>query len=679
MTIRRRRTDPAGNDRSSAVALPRSASRRIAGASFLALALAFAAAETRAQDDAAAADTTEEQSGPIVPQTTEIDPQGEIITSHGYTFFEGNLVYPEGFEQLNYVNPDAPRQGELVIATTGTFDSMNPYSRQGRAYIYSIFPTESLFAESVSGETFPADDNDGFYGLLAERIEYDEGKTFATFHMRPEARFSDGEPVTAHDFIFSMNLILEQGLPSYRNAVSQRLTGAEALDDHTVRVTFAEGVSRRSLIESVGMMPVWPEHWFEETGARLDESRLETPPGSGPWLIEEVEPNRRIVLARDPDYWGWDLPINRGRHNYDRIRVEFFADSTATFEAFKAGNVSYRSEGDPRLWATAYDFPAVERGDVIREEFPNGLPPANVGFVFNLRRDIMQDKRIREAVSLAYNFEWTNQSLQYGLYEQRASFAQDYRTQATGVPEGAELEFLQGLGDVVPEEMLTEEVRTPHSSNPDSLSDRRNLRQAMRLLDEAGWEVGDDGIRRNADGETLSLFIPYPTNVSPIVESIHETFAQNLEAMGIQPRLERLDPSQFSLREREFDFDMVYTDYPALTGTGAGLNQYFGSEAADYSLFNPAGLASPLIDAIIAASLETQSQEEEDASVMALDRALRYEFIQIPMHYSDVSRVAYFNHLTPPDEMPPYAVGVLDFWWIDEDAAQQLRADGALR
>ncbi|ETX29868.1 peptide ABC transporter substrate-binding protein [Roseivivax isoporae LMG 25204] len=635
-------------------------------AALTALGIAFAATSAVSQAaDATAGAAAQEGSG-------------DIISAHGYSYF-GDLKYPPDFEALDYVNREAPKGGEVVIATTGTFDSMNPYARQGRAYIYSIFPYEGLFAESVSNETLPADDNEALYGLLAERVEYDEGKTYAIFHLRPEATFSDGTPVTADDVVFTHELFVTQGLPSYAEAVRARIKSATVIDEHTVRYDFAEGISRRSLIDQVGTTPVFPRKWFEETGARLDESRLETPPGSGPWLIDEVVPNRRIVLKRNPDYWGADLPINRGRHNFDTIRVEFFSDTIAAFEAFKAGNITYRTEANSRLWATAYDFPALTRGDVVKEEIPDGNPPAPVGFVFNLGVEKLQDRRVRQAIALAYNFEWTNESLQYGLFEQRVSFAQDTDLQATGVPEGREREILESLGDLVPDEVLNGEAVVPHSSDGSRLTDRGNLRRAGRLLEEAGWTVGDDGVRRNAAGEALTLRIPLAANSDPTVESIHETFAENLTAMGIEPRIEKMDPSQYSLRTRDRDYDMVYDSYGALTGAGTGLRQMYGSESAEFSLFNPAGLADPLVDALIEVALESETQEEEDAAMMALDRVMRYTLFQIPMHYSSVHRVAYYRHMQHPDQMPPYALGVLDFWWVDADAASELRADGALK
>ena len=502
---------------------------RLVSASLLVLGLALAASQVRAQDANVAADTAESAA------------TDGVIRSHGYSYF-GDLKYPADFDHLSYVNPDAPKGGELVIATTGTFDSMNPYARQGRAYIYSIFPYESLFAESVSNEPFPGDDREGAYGLLAESVEYDEGKTYAIFHLRPEAKFSDGTPVTAEDVVFTHNLFLEQGLPSYSSAVKERVPNAEVIDEHTVSFDFTEGGSRRSLVDQVGGTPVFQKKWFDETGARLDESRLETPPGSGPYMIDQVVPNRRIVLKRNPDYWGADLPINVGRHNYDTIRVEYLRRQHRRLRGVQGGRITFRTESSSRLWATAYDFPAVNRGDVIKEEIPDGNPPAPVGFVFNLGGEKLQDRRVREAIALGFNFEWTNASLQYGLFEQRASFAQDTDIQATGVPEGRELEFLQSLGDIVPEEMLTEPAVMPHTSSADRLTDRRNLREAGRLLEEAGWTVGDDGVRRNEAGETLTLRIPLASNSDPTVQSIHETFAENLSALGIEAQIENDRP-----------------------------------------------------------------------------------------------------------------------------------------
>lgn len=602
-----------------------------------------------------------------------------IIRSHGYSFF-GDLNYPEDYAHFDYVNPDAPKGGEISIALSGTFDSMNPYTRKGRASALSTVMYESLLGEVLAGSgALPADDYDEMYGLLAESLEYPEDKSWVIFHMRPEARFSDGTPVTAHDVLFSHNLLLDEGLKSYAEAVRKRIPKAEVIDDHTIKFYFADGISRRSLIDQVGAVPVWSKKWYEETGAKLDESRLEVSPGSGPYVIEEIDVNRRVVFRRNPDYWGWDLPINRGRHNFDTIRLEYFADATAAFEAFKAGEVTYRTESDPKKWASFYDFPAIERGDVVREELPDGTPPSMSGIVFNLGSEPLKDKRVRQAVALCFNFEWTNKSLLYGLYSQQKSFSDGTHLEATGLPEGAELEFLKSLGDVVPEELLTSEPWVPHQSDPDRLTSRRNMRQAMKLMNEAGWTVGDGGMLRNEKGETLRLDFLLNSSAEPTSRAIAENFVVNMKAMGIDARLESVDSAQYSKRERDRDYDLVFDGYPSLLGTGTGLAQRFGSEAAEYSLFNPAGLASPLVDTIIEASLLTESQEEEDMTIRALDRALRHEFFLIPDGYAPDYWVAYWDMYDHPEEIPPYALGTLDFWWYDEEKGEALKASGALR
>ncbi|WP_241434489.1 extracellular solute-binding protein [Sulfitobacter noctilucae] len=603
--------------------------------------------------------------------------QDELIQSHGYSFF-GDLTYGPDYTHFDYVNPDAPKGGEISLSTLGTFDSMNPYSRKGRGGALSTVMYESLLGEGVNAPA-PADVYSEYYGLLAHTVEYPPSKDWVIFYMRPEARFSTGDPVTAYDIEFSHNLLLDQGLKSYADAVRRLIPKVEVIDDHTIKFYFAEGVSRRSLIEQVGGVPAWSKKWYEESGARLDESRLETSPGSGAYMIADIDVNRRIVYERSPDYWGKDLPFNKGRNNFDRIRIEYFGDENSAFEAFKAGEYTFRNEGNSKQWATAYDFPKVREGYVVKAELPDGSPPTPTGIVFNLGREILQDKRVREAVALGFNFEWTNESLQYGLFKQRASYSQDTELMATGLPEGDELAFLETLGDLVPPEMLSEEVVTPHTSSADRLLDRRNARRAMRLLDDAGWSVGDDGKRRNAAGEPLRLTFLLNSSGSATLAATVENFMSNLTAMGIDAVLEKVDSSQYTLRERDRDYDLVFDQYAAFLGTGTGLIQRFGSEDAAYSLFNPAGLASPLVDAIIEASLRAETSEQEAATLRALDRALRYEFIMIPVWYKATHWAAYYDQYEHPEVIPDFALGNLDFWWYNADKAAALRAAGALR
>lgn len=608
----------------------------------------------------------------------EAEDHVEIIKSHGYSFY-GDLTYPADYPHFNYVNPDAPKGGEISLSTLGTFDSMNPYSRKGRAGALSTIMYESLLGEGTGGESAPADVYSEYYCLLCESLEYPASKDWVIFNMRPEARFSNGDPVTANDILFSHNLLLEQGLKSYADYVRRQIPKVEVIDDHTIKFYFTEGISRRSLIEQVGGVPAWSQKWYEETQARLDESRLEISPGSGPYMVADVDVNRRIVYERNPDYWGNDLPFNRGRNNFDRIRVEYFGDENSAFEAFKAGEYTFRNEGNSKQWATAYDFPKVTDGFVVKEEIANGSPPTPNGIVFNLGREVLQDKRVREAVALAFNFEWTNESLQYGLFKQRVSFTQDTPLMATGVPEGAELALLQSLGDVIAPEVLTGEARMPHTSDPERLRDRRNFRAASNLLEEAGWTVGADGKRRNAAGEPLRLTFLLNSAGSATLSAVVENFMGNLEDFGVEAVLEKVDASQYTLRERDRDYDMVFDQYAAFLGTGTGLSQRYGSEAAAFSLFNPAGLASPMVDAIIEASLRAETREEEQAAMTALDRALRHEFFMIPVWYNDVYWTAYYDQYDHPEGQPPYALGYLDFWWYDAEKAAKLREAGALR
>lgn len=604
--------------------------------------------------------------------------QENTIVSHGYSFY-GDLTYPADFEHFDYVNPDAPKGGEIALGVVGTFDSMHPYTRKGRAGALSTIMYESLLGAGTGNISAPSDVYGESYCLLCERIEYPESKDWVIFYMRPEARFSDGTPVTAHDIAFSHNLLLDEGLKSYADAVRQRIPKVEVLDDHTIKFYFTEGISRRSLIDQVGFVPAWSRKWYEETGASLDESRLEISPGSGPYMVDSVDVNRRIVYKRNPDYWGNDLPFNVGRNNFDEIRIEYFGDDTAAFEAFKAGEYTFRSEGDSKKWATGYNFPKSRDGSVVVKELPNGAPPAPSGIVFNLGRAALQDRRVREAVALAFNFEWTNESLQYGLFNQRVSFTQGTDLMAQDLPQGAELAFLESLGDLVPPEIFTEPAIVPHSSRAERLLDRRNARAAMKLLDEAGWAVGDDGIRRNADGDTLALNFLFNSATSPTLSAVMENFVSNVRALGIDITFEKVDAAQYTTRERDRDYDLVFDAYAAFLGTGTGLMQRYGSEAAEFSLFNPAGLASPLVDEIIDRSLNATTREEEQASLMALDRALRHEFIMIPVWYNPSHWVAYYDQYEHPETIPPFALGQLDFWWYNQDKADALRAAGALR
>jgi microcin C transport system substrate-binding protein len=590
-----------------------------------------------------------------------------ITKTHGFNFF-GELKYPADYKHLDYVNPDAPKGGEISIWTMGTFDSFNPYTRKGRAGALASAPFESLL-EGTSDEVGTS------YGLLAETLEYPEDQSWVIFNMRPEARFSDGTPVTADDVAFTYELFLNEGLASYRAILGQIVTGVEILGPHRVKYSFADDASRRDAIPIVGGLPVKSKAWFEKTGAKLDESRMEPAIGSGPYVLDSYDINKRITYKRNPDYWGNDLPFNKGRANFDTIRVEYFADSNAAFEGFKSGAYTFRQENSSKSWATAYDFPALDEGHVIKTLLPDGGMATGQSYVMNLRRDKFDDIRVRQAVGLLFNFEWSNESLFYGQYARINSFWENSELAAAGMPSDAELALLEPIADLLPAGVIDgEAVMAPVSGN--RTLDRKNLRKASALLEEAGWTVGDDGLRRNAAGETLTIEI---IEDSPTFDRVHLPFIDNLKAAGIDAIYSRIDPAQMTDRSRNYDFDMMVDQFPMSLEPSSGLKQYFGSETADQSVFNSMGLKSEAVDTLIEHVMNAQNKAELATSVKALDRTLRAYYFWVPQWFNDAYRVAYWDMYEHPETLPPFALGNLDFWWHNAEKAADLKAKGVLR
>ena len=590
-----------------------------------------------------------------------------ITKTHGFNFF-GELKYPADYKHLDYVNPNAPKGGEISIWTMGTFDSFNPYTRKGRAGALASAPFESLL-EGTSDEVGTS------YGLLAETLEYPEDQSWVIFNMRPEARFSDGTPVTAEDVAFTYELFLNEGLASYRAILGQIVTGVEIMGPHRIKYSFADDASRRDAIPIVGGLPVKSKAWFEKTGAKLDESRMEPAIGSGPYVLDSYDINKRITYKRNPDYWGKGLPFNKGRGNFDTIRIEYFADSNAAFEGFKSGAYTFRQENSSKSWATAYDFPALDEGHVIKTLLPDGGMATGQSYVMNLRRDKFNDIRVRQAVGLLFNFEWSNESLFYGQYARINSFWENSELAAEGMPSDAELALLEPIADLLPAGVIDgEAVVAPVSGN--RTLDRKNLRKASALLDEAGWTVADDGLRRNAAGETLTIEI---IEDSPTFDRVHLPFIDNLKAAGIDAIYSRIDPAQMTDRSRNYDFDMMVDQFPMSLEPSSGLKQYFGSETADQSVFNSMGLKSEAVDALIEHVMKAQNKAELATSVKALDRTLRAYYFWVPQWFNDAYRVAYWNMYEHPETLPPFALGNLDFWWYNAEKAADLKAKGVLR
>lgn len=592
----------------------------------------------------------------------------DTTVSHAFSYF-GTPKYGPDFPHLAYVNPDAPKGGEIAIAVqSGTFDSFNPYSRKGVVGALASVPIERLM-------TGTADEIGTSYCLICETLEYPADHGWVIFKIRPEAKFSDGTAVTAEDVVFTHELFMEQGLPSFREGVARIIEKVEAVDSSHVKFTFLPDSTKRDRIDQAGSTPVMSKAWMEANAYRLDESNDTPILGTGAYVLDSYQTNQRIVYRRNPDYWAKDLPIMRGRSNFDNIRVEYFADADAAFAGFTSGAYTFREENQSKQWATGYNFEAVTNGSVIKAELPDGAQASGQAFVFNLRREKFQDIRVREAISRMFNFEWSNETLFYGIYARITGFATNSYNEATGMPTPEELAVLEPLADLLPEGVLDGEVVMPPVSGARQL-DRGQLREASALLDEAGWTVGDDGIRRNAAGETLQVeFLEY----SPSFDRVVQPFVENLKALGVDARLNRVDTAQYIERTRSFDYDII-TDHLSIGyEAGSGLEQSFGSAEADFSLFNPAGVAHPAIDALIKVASNAETRDDMIAAMKALDRTMRALRFVTPQWFKDVYTVAYYDMFEHPETIPPYDLGYLDFWWFNADKAAALKASGTLR
>jgi microcin C transport system substrate-binding protein len=589
----------------------------------------------------------------------------ETVTSHGISTF-GELKYEADFQHLEYVNPNAPKGGEMSIWGFGSFDSMHPYSTKGRAGRLS-----SIFFETLLEGT--ADEPDSAYGLLASSMEYPEDRSEVIFNLRPEARFSDGSPLTADDVVFSYEILRDKGLPSFRAVIESEVASATALSATRVKFVFKEGVPTRDLPQMVGGLPIFSKKYYLETGANFENSTLTPAIGSGPYVLETVDVGQNIIYKRNPEYWGRNLAINKGRHNFDRIRVEYFADYNSAFEGFKAGAYYFRNEASSKIWATGYDFPSLQKGWVVKDTPPDGTLATGQSFIFNLRREQFTDIRVRKALGLMFNFEWSNKTLFYGIYERISSFWENSYLKATGLPSNGELAFLNPLKNILPDTVLKVEAELAPTSSKRQL-DRTNLRKASALLDDAGWIVGDDGIRRNKLGKTLTLEI---LNDSQAFDRVINPFVENLQRLGVDAVHTRIDNAQMTERERNFDFDMVVGNFRTSLTSGSGLKQYFGSESADYSIFNLSGYRSEAADKLIEDILAAEDRQTLNDATRALDRLLRAEVFWIPQWFKKKHTVAYYDMYRYPDKLPPYDLGTLDFWWFDEAAFNKLKSEGA--
>ena len=588
-----------------------------------------------------------------------------IITSHGISTF-GELKYNSDFRHLDYVNPNAPKGGEVSIWAFGSFDSMHPYTTKGRSGSLS-----SIFFESLLTGT--SDEIGSAYGLVAKSMEYPKDRSWVIFNMRPEAKFSDNTPLTAEDVMFSYKLLQEKGLPSFRAVIEKEIDTVEILGKHKIKFTFKKGIPTRDLPASAGSLPIFSKNYYEKSGADFEASTLTPGIGSGPYILDNLDVGQTINYKRNPEYWGANLPINIGRNNFDKIRVEYFADYNSAFEGFKGGSYTFRTEYMSKLWATGYDFPAIDKKWVTKKLLPSGDMAPGQSFIINLRKDKFKDIRVRKAIGLMFNFEWSNKTLFYDLYARINSFWENSDMAATGKPSKDELIILNSLKNTLPSGIIDSDVAEVSVSSTKQL-DRKNLRMASKLLDDAGWEVGDDGLRKNKNGATLDIEI---LNDSQAFTRIIEPFIENLKSLGVNAVHTKIDNAQMTERERSFDFDIVTGNFPMSFTPGSGLKQYFGSETADVSIFNKAGIKSEVIDELIEVVMAAKTRDELKVAVKTLDRVLRSYYFWIPQWFKDVHTVAYYDYYEHPENLPPYDMGLLDFWWINNEKYNELKNEGA--
>ena len=575
---------------------------------------------------------------------------------HGVAM-HGEPKYGPDFQHFDYVNPTAPKGGEARFAATGSFDTFNPFVIKGQPAVGLGFLFETLTSNS-------ADEAFSEYGLIAETIEIPEDRSYVTFTLRPEARFHDGTPITADDVIFSFDILQSSGNPFYK-AYYANVAKAEKLGERQVKFSFSGG-ENRELPLIMGQMPVLSKAYWQDR--EFAATTLEPPVGSGPYRIERFEPGRFIIYRRDDDYWGTDLPVNRGLYNFARLRYDYYRDTTVALEAFKAGAYDIRPENVAKLWATGYDFPAVRQGLVTKAELPHQRPAGMQGFAYNMRRPLFQDARVRQALAYAFDFEWTNRNLFYGQYTRTRSYFDNSELASKGLPSPAELQILEPLRREIPAEVFTAAYTPPVAGDPAKL--RQNLVKALSLLREAGWTFKE---RRLVNAKTGRPFRFEILLNDPTWERIALPFVRNLERLGIEASVRTVDSAQYENRVREFDFDMVVQVWPQSLSPGNEQRNFWGSQAAEMPASgNVVGIKDPAVDHLIEQIIAAPDREALITRVRALDRVLLWNHLVIPHWHIPYDRIAYWDKFGRP-EVTPMQGTQLTSWWVDSAKAKMLK------
>jgi microcin C transport system substrate-binding protein len=581
----------------------------------------------------------------------------DVYRGHAIGMWEDPKHGPD-FTHFDWVNPDAPKGGEQVLHTVGTFDSFNAYTLKGNPAPTGA--TETLLVSNV-------DESSTEYGLLAEEIAFPRDRAWVEFTLNPLARWHDGKPVTVEDAIFSLETLKTKGHPQYRFYYQNILRG-EQTGERTVRFVF-ENPDNRELPLITGQLPLFPKHYWE--GRDFEKTTLEPPLGSGPYKVESFDVGRSVTLVRVDDYWGRDLPVNRGQNNPDRIRYDFYRDRIVSFEAFKAGAYDFRREYTSKQWATGYDTPALAKGDMKREEIKHSLPTGMQCFVFNTRREKFRDPALREALAYAFDFEWSNKNLFYGIYSRPRSFFENSELASSGLPSEAELEILEPYRGRIPERVFTEEYNPPTTDGSGNI--RGNLRTALGILRKAGWNITDGKLIDPASGKPLEIEFLLS---SPAFERIVLPFTKNLERLGVTSTVRTVDTAQYRNRTDSFDFDVTTEVFAQSSSPGNEQRDYWTTEAADRpGSRNMIGIKDPVIDELVDLLIAASSWEELVTRCRALDRVLQWNHFVIPQWASTTFNVAWWNRFGRPEKTPKYDVG-FSAWWIDPALDAKLNRGG---
>jgi len=582
------------------------------------------------------------------------------VVAHGYAAF-GDLKYPQDMTHFAWVNPQAPKGGSVRLMGSDTFDSLNPYTLKNT----SPFNTPGFYVWGVSelneplmvgtGEYAPSGDEPASaYGLIAAQIEYPKDLSWVIFHLRPQARFHDGHAIDSGDVVFSFRALTRQGHPRYRDLYKDVLA-CEALDKHRVRFRFRQPGDRMMPLR-VGELPVLPEHWWK---ARDFTAALTEPPLlSGPWRVAKIDLGRSLVFERVPDYWGINLPVNRGRYNFDSVRVDFYRDLTVALEAFKAGEYDVHLEYIARNWADAYDVPAVRAGRIVKLEVPHSIPAGAQGFFLNTRRQLFADRRVREALAWLYDFEWANRNLFNGAYTRSQSWFPNSPLAASGLPTTAEQTLLQPFRQALPAALFRQPFVLPRTRGDGNI--RENIRRATALLAAAGWQMRDGKLVHARSGQPFRFEILIS---QASTARIAGPWLEALARVGIEAQVRQIEPTAYKVRTDAYDFDVAVFVLPQSLTPGQELREYFHSSLAGMpGGRNYAGIRHPAVDALVTAALDADSRPALTTAMHALDRVLLNEYFQIPHWYIRHHRLAYWNRLQRPAVPPDYILGFQDWW-----------------